>query len=173
MCVWACVHLSVSRCAHAVRAAILEVKWLQEEHLIALKGPPPVTSSPKLNFLGASASISSKIKWRLSLLATLQSKMGLRFAVNSPAQTMQRSLLIYRARKLVLCMFELSFCEVIELGINFYYLSYLSLLSLILPFPPLFSCPVLSYPILLFFFLSSFLSSPPLRVYGAVSMAFI
>lgn len=62
MCVSVCVHLSVSRCAHAVRAAILEVKWLQEEHLIALNGPPPVTSSPKFNFLGASASISSKKK---------------------------------------------------------------------------------------------------------------
>lgn len=98
MCVSVCVHLFVSRCAHAVRAAILEVKWLQEEHLIALNGPPPVTSSPKFNFLGASASISSKKKkWRLSLLATLQSKMGLRFAVNAPAQTMQMSLLIYRA----------------------------------------------------------------------------
>lgn len=36
---------------------------------------------------------------------------------------MQRSLLIYRARKLVLCMCELSFCEVTELGMNFYYLS--------------------------------------------------
>lgn len=34
-----CVCVSVSQCAHAVRAAILEVKWLQEEHLLALRDP--------------------------------------------------------------------------------------------------------------------------------------
>ncbi len=79
--------------------------------------------------------------------------MRLRFEVNAPEKRTQRSLLIYCARKLVLCMFELSFCEVIELEINFYYLSY-----------PLPSSSFLSF---------SFFSCPPLRVYGAVSMGFI
>lgn len=50
----------VSRCVHAVRAVILEDKWLQEEHLLALKGPSSVTSSPKLNFPGTPESSSSK-----------------------------------------------------------------------------------------------------------------
>ena len=55
-----CVCLSLA-CAHTVRAAIPEVKWLQEEHLLALKDlPPPLTSSPKFNFPGASESSSSK-----------------------------------------------------------------------------------------------------------------
>lgn len=34
-----CVCVSASRCAHAIRAAMLEVKWLDEEHLLALRGP--------------------------------------------------------------------------------------------------------------------------------------
>ena len=112
-CLCVCVHLSVSRCARGDRAAILEVKWLQEEHSLHSK-PPSSDSPPKFNFPGASASISSKKekeKWRLSLPATLRSKMRLRFAVNTAEQTMQRSHSIYRGKKLVLCVFELSFSE--------------------------------------------------------------
>lgn len=34
-----CLCVSLSLCARVVIAAILKVKWLQEEHLLALKGP--------------------------------------------------------------------------------------------------------------------------------------
>ena len=62
VCVCVCVSVrpSLSLCVDVFKEAILEVKWLQEEHLLALRGPPPVTSSPKFNFPGASASSSSK-----------------------------------------------------------------------------------------------------------------
>ena len=101
VCVCVCVSVlpSLSLCVDVFKEAILEVKWLQEEHLLALRGPPPVTSSPKFNFQAPLQAVHLK-KWRLSLLATLQNKMRLRSAGNAPEERTQRSLLISREKEI-------------------------------------------------------------------------
>ena len=141
----ACVCLSVRLCL-SVWMSLKKRYWRLSgsRKNISLHSEAPLQWHHPLNLIFQAPLQAVHLKkWRLSLLATLQNKMRLRSAGNAPEKRIQRSLLIYRERKLVLWAFDLSFCEVTALGINFHYLS-----------PP-------------------FSLSSPLREYGAASMASI
>lgn len=89
--------------------------------------PPPVTSPPKFNFQSASASVKKKWKkkWRLSLLATLQSKMRLRFEVTAPEKKVAQVSHNLPCKKFMLCTLEL-FLFFLRKPFSFEFLPYLS-----------------------------------------------